>query len=344
LGYAEWQAKNNMDALRFYQAAVVLRPTAASAENGLGYLLSLTDHNEEALVHSRNAVRLDPSMGVYHLNLGIALSKTYQNEEALKQFQLGAKLVPTLSVAHTMLGQCLELLGRKDEAMVEYDLALSFDPSDSIALSRTDPSTRATDLLEVRWAKWKESLVDDPPDHEKWSGYLELCLYLGHEDEYRRARIRVLTLFANTTDAHVAERAGRACLLLPASEEETTKAVALIDRAVNTDKSKVESWAPDYFQVAKALAEFRQGHLEGASDILNGPASNVLRPLPQLILAMVEQQKGNKVDALKTLDTAIRLFNWSPDHATDAGAWMYHVMRGQAEQMIKPATQPSSRP
>jgi eukaryotic-like serine/threonine-protein kinase len=344
LGYAEWDAKNNMDALRFYQAAVVLRPTAASAENGLSYLLSLTDHNEEALVHGHNAVRLDPSMGVYHVNLGIALSKTYQNEEALKQFQLGAKLAPTLSVAHTMLGQCLELLGRKDEAMVEYRLALSFDASDSIARSRIVPTTRAIDALELRWVTWKGSLENDPPDYEKWNGYLELCLYLGHEDEYHRARIRVLALFGNTTDAHVAERAGRACLLLPASQEETRKAVALIDRAVNTDKSKVESWAPDYFQVAKALAEYRQGHLQSATKILHDTPTGVLKAMPQLMLAMMQKQLGENDEARKTLDSALKLFDWSPDRATDADAWMFHVIRRQAEQMIKPTTQSSSRP
>ena len=204
-------------------------------------------------------------MVICRVDLGIELSKTHQNEEAIKQFQLAVKLAPNKAAIHTVLGQCLEQLGRMGEAMAEYRLALTIDPSEPIARSKIDPATRAADPLEQRWAKWKESLENDPPDHEKWNGYLELCLYLGHEDEYRHARIRLLALFGNTADARVAERTGRACLLLPASEEETTKAVALIDRAANADNPKVEAWA-QYFHVAKALAEYRQNRLQSCDE------------------------------------------------------------------------------
>src|SRR4029077_10987836 len=81
-------------------------------------------------------------------------------------------------------------------------------------------------------AAWKEELAANPPKHDDWFGYAELCLFLGDEAEYRRARNDLLAQFGATKDADVAERTGRACLLLPASEGEIQQAVALTERAV----------------------------------------------------------------------------------------------------------------
>ena len=71
-----------------------------------------------------------------------------------------------------------------------------------------------------------------PPEHDDWFGYAELCLFLGDEAEYRRARDDLLAQFGSATDPTVAERTGRACLLLPAAEDELRQAVALTERAV----------------------------------------------------------------------------------------------------------------
>ena len=81
-------------------------------------------------------------------------------------------------------------------------------------------------------AAWKEELAAHPPKHDDWFGYAELCLFLGDEAEYRRARRDLLAQFGSTTDPAVAERTGRACLLLPAPEGELRQAVALTERAV----------------------------------------------------------------------------------------------------------------
>ena len=48
--------------------------------------------------------------------------------------------------------------------------------------------------LEDALASWRAALAADPLDHRDWFGYAELCLYLGHEDEYRQARRDLLAL------------------------------------------------------------------------------------------------------------------------------------------------------
>ena len=90
---------------------------------------------------------------------------------------------------------------------------------------RADPRRAVpTELLrqgrldEARVA-WQTALLGNPLDHNAWFGYAELCLFLGREDEYRRARRDLLARFSITSNPYFAERTGRACLLLPATGE-----------------------------------------------------------------------------------------------------------------------------
>ena len=62
---------------------------------------------------------------------------------------------------------------------------------------------------------WEKAIAEDPAKHDTWYGYAEFCLFLGREDEYRRARRALLDKFGATADRYVAARTARACLLLP---------------------------------------------------------------------------------------------------------------------------------
>ena len=70
---------------------------------------------------------------------------------------------------------------------------------------------------------------------------------------------------------------GRACLLLPASEEELRQAVALVGRAAAADLSN-SSWAHPYVQFAQGLAEYRQGRLDRAISALREDAPGAPGP------------------------------------------------------------------
>ena len=118
---------------------------------------------------------------------------------------------------------------------------------------------------------WQTALEANPLDHNDWHGYAELCLFLGREDEYRRARQDLLARFGTTTNQYFAGRTGRACLLLPASEEELRQAVALVGRAAAADLSN-SSWAHPYVLFAQGLAEYRQGRLDRAISALREDA------------------------------------------------------------------------
>jgi serine/threonine-protein kinase len=188
-------------------------------------------------------------------------------------------------------------------------------------------------LDEARVA-WKSVLEADPFEHDAWFGYAELCLFLGEEDEYRRARRALLDRFGSTTDPYIAERTGRACLLRPATADELLQAVAVAERAVA--RSSGEESANSYFVFARGLAEYRQGRFDRAISAMRGDASTVLGPSPKLVLAMALHREGNADEARKTLASAVSSHDWTANQVRDIHGCIYHVLRREAEGTILP--------
>src|SRR5262249_9548557 len=150
-----------------------------------------------------------------------------------------------------------------------------------LAVLRND-QIRSGHLEEAREA-WKTILEENPLNHNCWFGYAELCLFLGHEDEYRRARQDLLTRYGETANTFVAERTGRACLLLPVTGDELRQAVSLTERAVADNHSDF-AWARNWFLFAHGLAEYRQGRFDECITTMRGNASQI-GPGPGLVLA-----------------------------------------------------------
>jgi tetratricopeptide (TPR) repeat protein len=188
-------------------------------------------------------------------------------------------------------------------------------------------------LNEAR-AAWKVVLKTDPPAHFSWHGYAELCLFLGDENEYRRVRRDLLERFSDTTDPYVAERASRACLLLPGTEDELARAVALAERAVA--RNSFDLGAEPYFEFSRGFAQFRLGNYDRAMALMRGDAAKVMDSVAGLVIAMIQYQKGQTGEARKTFASAVLAYNWSPDHVRDIHGCILHVLRREAERMILP--------
>ena len=166
-----------------------------------------------------------------------------------------------------------------------------------------------------------------------------MCLFLGREDDYRRARRALLARFFLTSNPYFAERTGRACLLLPASGDELRQAAALTRRAASSDPS-VHGGAHPWFMFARGLAEYREGKFDQAISTMRGDASILDGPMPRLIVAMALHQKRQLAKARKALESAILSYDWRADQARDQGAWICHVLRREAEGLISPVTVP----
>jgi serine/threonine-protein kinase len=285
-----------------------------------------------AVGYYRAAVAARPDEALGHSNLGRCLARLGLHDEAAHHYQRVLEISPAYSWARTRLGESLAELGRIEEAIDEFrqDLAAGTDP-----LWPRQGLFKLGCHEEVR-ADWRRALKAGPTAHDDWHGYAELCLFLVDEAEYRRARRELLTRFAATTDPHVAERVGRACLLLPAADEELRQAAELIDRAVAADRATYASWAYPFFLFAKGLAEYRRGRFDSAIGILQGPAAYVMGPAPNLVLAMAQHRRGDRDEAKRTLALAVFGFDWRATSADGCEMWIYHALRREAEALLLP--------
>jgi len=183
-------------------------------------------------------------------------------------------------------------------------------------------------------AAWHKALQHNPPQHEAWYGYAELCLFLGREEDYRRNRGDLLARFGDTTDPTIAERVSRACLLLPASGDELQRAAALSDRAIAAGP---KHGYYGFFLAVKGLAEYRLGRFESAiSWLQRADVRGVTMPVTRLVLAMARQRSGQAQQAREILAAALRCYDWSETSAYHHDMWIAHLLRLEAEEAIVP--------
>jgi serine/threonine-protein kinase len=110
--------------------------------------------------------------------------------------------------------------------------------------------------------------------------------------------------------------------------------MALVQKAVPDRQN--EQWARPFFEFARGLAAYRQGHFDEAISLMRGEASRVLGPGPGLVQAMSLQQNGQLQDALNTLTAAVLEYDWRTNRFNDPGAWTLHLLRREAERNILP--------
>jgi serine/threonine-protein kinase len=323
------------EAIGYYRVALAIRPRAWVSYYNLAEVLSNQGWFDEAIDYYSLALRLDATNAWVHLGRGNALAATGRTDEALDDLRKVVQIDANNIQARLKLGAALKDKGRLDEARDYLQQAVTRDPKNADAQNALRGILIRQGRGEEVLATWKKSLEANPHDHDAWFGYAELCLFLRHEDEYHHACRALLGRFGMSPDPYVAERTGRSCLLLPASEEELWKAGAIIDRTRNPLPPEYD-WAAPYFHFALGLAEYRRGRLDGAIYMMSGDAGRVMQPAPLLVVAMAQHRQGQKETARKTLAAAVLDYDWRADHADRRDAWISHILRREAEAMILP--------
>lgn len=328
-------SRMNNEALGYLQTAAALRPESAIARYQFGTILSDLNRREEAAAQFKKAAELNPATEIFHQFYVRRLMDLGQPTVAIEYLQSLLRAERQAAFAWTELGHCAERLGREAETIEWLTKAVEADPLrlESQRALR-DYWLRRGKLNELQGA-WRRALAHQPPQYGTWYGYPELALFLGDEEEYRRARREMLNRFGATTDPRNAETLSRTCLLRPVEGDELAAAVALSDRAVNSPAARSGGYY-SYFLLARGLAEYRLGRLDQAIATLKGDASRVLGPTPRLVLAMAQHQKGLKHEARQTLAAAVPTYDWRLESCRNQDAWIYHILRREAERMILP--------
>jgi serine/threonine-protein kinase len=333
------QAKDSADAIGYFRAAVSLRPSVVTVRLTLATALNDVGYAKEALEESMAAVRTAPESGYAHFFVGLAFCNLGRFEEAMPELRKACDLEPRNASYVSGVGLCFAGKERYAEAIDAQRRAIALDARCWEAHGRLRSVLLKVREPEKARAAWREVIALKPPDLELWDGYAELSLFLRDEPEYRRTRTELLERFGKTSDARAAERVGRACLFLPATEDELRQATNLIDRALAAENEKPD-WRLPYFRFAKALAEYRAGRLENALALLDRDTQQVLPPAPHLLLAMIQHRLGKVGAARAGFRAAAEAYDWDIKKATDREAWMSHLLRREAETVLRSNREP----
>ena len=303
--------------------------------SSLGGILLIDGYREETLELLREAQQRHPD----DFWLNYLLAQYWEKERpqmAVGFLRAAVALRPTNVDIHTKLGSALAETKDTEGAISAFKQAIELNPSIAV-VQELAKAAAPHGRLEEACAAWEKVLERNPPDFDSWYGYPELCLFLGREEDYRRARRALLKNFGATTNPFAAERLGRACLLWPATDDELRQTVNIAKRAVANREG--DEWANPYFKFVQGLAEYRQSKFDQAIATMRGEASNVLGPAPRLVLAMSLYRSGQATEAWKTLAAAILAYDWRAvqTHPIDPqNAWIYHTLRREAEAEILP--------
>ncbi|WP_020473558.1 protein kinase domain-containing protein [Zavarzinella formosa] len=323
------------EAIGYYQVAATIRPEVAMLQHNLGMALVNTNRFDEALPRMRQAIALDPTVAISHYNLANALSAIGRHTEAIEEAGTALRLGYDIALLHTILGKGLEALKCPSEALEQYRQAVMMDPKNQVARKELRGILLRLGRAEELQAVWAKVFEGDPPKHDDWYGYAELCLFVGREEDYALARHALLAKFGGSSEPYVAERVSRACLLRPVSGDDLVRAVALANRAAAADQSRY-SLVHHAFQFVRGLAEYRQGRYDQAITTMQGEASRALGPAPRLVLAMARHRSGQAEEARKTLAAAIASHDWRASQIRDQDGWICHSLRREAEELIIP--------
>lgn len=289
-----------------------------------------------AMSYNRAALALRPDAPAVHFNLGMGYVGLEKYDEAIHHFRQTLRSDPNHAWAHFNLAELLLAIGQLDEAETEFQRAAELNPA-----SR-DPQIRLREILfrqgkvEKGLANWKKAFYSDSSTYGECEGYPVLCLILGRIEEYHSACDRLLERFGSTNDPRECEVIARTCLLAPPTAERLSQCHTIIDRALTADKSTYEDWLYPYFLFVKALAEYRSGNYERAIALCDGEAASVLGPAPELVIALAQHKSGNEQAALTAFSEASKEFGGESDPVREREAWLYHILRREAVELIGP--------
>ena len=117
------------ESVRYYQAALAIRPKSAVAHGNLGMALAADCRTDDAIDEFREGIRIDPEFAHGHYSLGLALRAKGQLDEAIKEFTEALRLDPNNADFHYNLALALNDKGQRDEAIERFRSALQINPN-----------------------------------------------------------------------------------------------------------------------------------------------------------------------------------------------------------------------
>jgi tetratricopeptide (TPR) repeat protein len=136
--------------------------------------------------------------------------------------------------------------------------------------------------LKARRGQWQQAADDAalafeyrPSDHKRYPVAAAILAKTQNRTAYEKLRGKLLATWSETNNYFVADNVAKACLFLPSSEADLKTISHLADLPVTLGAA--DKGAMPYFQICKALSEYRQGHyaqaVEWGQKTLDSPTS-----------------------------------------------------------------------
>jgi len=265
--------------------------------------------------------------------------------EAIAQLGHWLELDPKSGQAHQRMGRALFQLGKSDEAFKELTQAVKDSPTlEPAGVSMGWLYSQNANVAKA--SEWFESAIKAEPQNPRARiAYASWLLERRRAADAQASAQQALRLAPDSTDGrrlsalvdwHLGDPKGAETILdslhrdLPGDLSVTNLlALALVDQEDVTKRARGLKLAEDAarqsprsheIQATLGWAHYRMGHLDPAEQALRTAASG-LRPTPDIyyFLARVLFDKGNRPDAKKLLESAIKLPGGFA-HRDDAGA------------------------
>jgi serine/threonine protein kinase/tetratricopeptide (TPR) repeat protein len=190
------------------------------------------------------------------------------------------------------------------------------------------------------------ALKHQPSNHERYYILAALLAKTGDVPTYQEICERFVRKFADTTNVYVGDQVAKTCLLLPSSGVDLQALAHLADNAATRgagDKS-----AMPFFQLGKALSEYRQGRFAEAVEWAQKPLQSSRvdsHGQTYAVLAMAKWRLGEKEaarDFLAKGDGCVPRSLPASDAEDSAKAWLAWVYSrislDEAAALIQPAS------
>ncbi len=283
LGYylATIEPRQPEEAVRFYTAAVASRPQSVGAQVSLSHALRSKGAILEALAVAKEVVRLKPDYAEGYLCLGHALVGLKAPDEAITAYHEAIRLHPAYTNAFLYLGNAFLDKGALDEAIAAYQESIRLKPDYGLGHHGLGVSLQRAGKFEQSIGAYRNAIRFQPDNYQPYlqlSWLLVTCADLGLRD--------------------------------PAQAVELAKQA--IARQPNTAQTQ-PSWN------ALGLAHYRLGDgkaavaaFEKAVELGKGGDG-----LEWMLLALGHGQLGNKEEARKWYDRAVRWMDKHPQQTQE---------------------------
>jgi tetratricopeptide (TPR) repeat protein len=124
------QQKSPAKAVRYFQAAVAVRPDDSVSRGNLGAVLGVSGQLDEAIVQLEKSLQLDPTNASAHVSLSTAFAKKGRIADATEELSTAMRLDPEQvdTRKRILLAGWLMDLGRPDESIAGFRAILRDDP------------------------------------------------------------------------------------------------------------------------------------------------------------------------------------------------------------------------